>query len=107
MKFLKKDDVVFQDLGLGVSRKILVHNDELMMVEVHFEKGAVGSVHAHPHQQMSYILSGLFAFENDGETRTVGQGDSLLFSSGVKHGVVCLQEGTVLDIFTPTRKDFL
>lgn len=107
MKFLKNSGVLLQDLGQGVKRKVLIHNDDLMMVEVHFQKGAVGSVHAHTHQQMTYILSGVFEFENDGEKQIVEQGDSLLFVSGVNHGTVCKESGVLLDIFNPTRSDFL
>ncbi|MDY0290120.1 MAG: cupin domain-containing protein [Sphaerochaeta sp.] len=107
MKFMMKQESVPQDMAQGVKRRVLVHNEDLMMVEVHFEKGSVGALHSHPHQQMSYILSGSFEFENDGETRSLGQGDSVLLASGVEHGVLCTEEGTVLDIFTPERKDFL
>lgn len=91
----------------GIKRKVLVHNEDLMMVEVSFEKGAIAALHAHPHQQMSYILSGSFEFENDGEKRSLGKGDSVLLASGAKHGVLCTEEGMVLDVFTPERKDFL
>ncbi len=107
MKFLKTSNALLQDMGQGVKRKILVHNDDLMMVEVHFQKGAVGSVHSHTHQQMTYILSGVFEFENDGEKQIVEQGDSLLFASGVTHGTVCKENGVLLDVFTPTRTDFI
>ena len=107
MKFKMQSETISQNMAQGVNRKVLVHNEALMMVEVSFEKGAVATLHSHPHQQMSYILSGSFAFENDGETRTLGQGDSVLLASGVKHGVLCTEAGMVLDVFTPERKDFL
>ena len=44
---------VFQDLGGGVKRKILAYGESLMQVEVHFEKGAVGAMHSHPHTQLT------------------------------------------------------
>ncbi len=94
-------------MAQGVNRRVLVHNEDLMMVEVSFEKGAVATLHSHPHQQMSYILSGCFEFENDGKKRSLGQGDSVLLASGVKHGVLCTEKGKVLDVFNPERKDFL
>ena len=107
MKFTMHSETTAQDMAKGVQRRILVHNEDLMMVEVHFEKGAIGAMHSHPHQQMSYILSGSFEFENDGEKKLLGKGDSVLLASGVQHGVLCTEEGTVLDVFTPERKDFL
>ena len=43
----------------GVERKILAYTDELMCVENHFKKGAVGALHHHPHTQITYVVSGL------------------------------------------------
>ena len=69
--FVFNDDVKLTDLGGGVSRKILSYNDELMSVEVHFEKGAVGAMHTHPHTQISYVLEGKFEATIDGETKII------------------------------------
>ena len=46
-----------------VKRKILAYSDELMCVENHFETGGVGSLHHHPHTQITYVVSGVFEFE--------------------------------------------
>ena len=35
------NEIPLTDLGGGVSRKVLSHTDEMMIVEVHFEKGSV------------------------------------------------------------------
>lgn len=91
----------------GVVRRILAYTDGLMCVENSFEVGAVGALHSHPHTQITYVLSGAFAFEIDGETRTVHAGDTLLKENGVIHGCRCLEAGKLLDIFTPMREDFL
>lgn len=107
MKFMMHTETIAQDMAQGVKRRVLVHNDDLMMVEVHFDKGAEAALHFHHHQQMSYILSGSFEFENDGEKRILSQGDSVLLQSGAKHGVLCIEGGMVLDVFSPERKDFL
>ena len=44
--------------GEGVKRKILAYADEMMCVENHFEKGAIGALHHHPHTQITYVVSG-------------------------------------------------
>ncbi len=100
-------DTLPQDQGNGVVRRILAYNDGLMCVENKFEKGAVGALHSHPHTQITYIVSGVFAFTIDGETRTVRKGDTLLKEDGVVHGCTCLEEGILLDIFNPMREDFV
>ena len=100
-------DVPLQDLGGGVSRKVLAHDKEMMIVEVHFEKDGVGAIHTHPHVQCTYVKSGSFRFTINGETTIVNEGDSIAFPSHIPHGTVCLQAGTLVDIFTPQRDDFL
>lgn len=96
-----------QDQGNGVVRRVLAYSDDLMCVENHFEKGAVGALHHHPHTQITYVVSGRFLFEIDGEKHEVGRGDTLLKTNGVEHGCVCLEEGILLDIFSPFREDFV
>ena len=91
----------------GVTRRVLAYNGGLMCVEHTFEKGAVGAMHSHPHTQITYVVSGEFAFTIAGETRTVRAGDTLLKEDGVEHGCVCLEAGVLLDIFTPMREDFI
>lgn len=105
--FVKNDDVVLNDLGGGVSRKILAYDENLMSVEVRFEKGAVGAIHTHPHTQISYVLDGCFEATIGNETKIIKKGDTYITPPDAPHGVVCLEAGALLDIFTPMRKDFI
>jgi quercetin dioxygenase-like cupin family protein len=92
----------------GVTRKMLGHGGSMMMVEVTFKKDAVGSMHSHPHEQVSYIIEGSFEFNLNGDIRTVAKGDSIYIPSDTLHGVKALEENSViLDVFTPQREDFL
>ncbi len=100
-------DVELENTAEGVNRKILAYTDELMCVENHFEKGAIGALHHHPHTQITYVVSGQFEFEVGGEKKIVNPGDALLKRDGVEHGCVCLKEGILLDIFSPMREDFV
>ena len=80
-------DALPQPAGAGVTRRVLAYTDGLMCVENTFEKGAVGALHHHPHTQITYVVSGAFAFTVDGVTRTVHAGDTILKEDGVEHGV--------------------
>ena len=100
-------DTVLQDLGGGNTRRILAWNEQLMAVEVGFDKGTVGAVHTHPHTQCSYVLSGRFSYSVEGEETILEQGDSIIVPAGLPHGTVCLEPGMLLDVFTPCREDFL
>lgn len=100
-------DTLLQDLGSGTARRVLSFNEQLMAVEVSFETGAEGAVHTHPHVQCSYVLSGRFRYSVEGESALLEPGDSIVVPGGLPHGTVCLEAGTLLDVFTPCREDFL
>ena len=101
------DGTEAQSGGENVVRRVLAYCEGLMCVENTFKKGAVGKLHSHPHTQITYVVSGEFAFTIDGETKTVRAGDTMLKQDGVVHGCECLEAGILLDIFTPMRKDFI
>ena len=100
-------DIEGENCAPGVCRRVLSFTDEVMCVENRFEKGAVGSLHSHPHTQITYVVSGAFEFEIAGEKKVVRAGDSMLKKDSVVHGCVCLEEGILLDIFSPMREDFV
>jgi len=91
----------------GVLRKVLAYCDTLMCVEHHFEAGAEGAMHSHPHTQITYIAEGRFRFTIGDETKEVTKGDTLCKQNGVIHGCVCLEKGILVDFFHPMREDFV
>ena len=107
MNAVKNSTIPWMDLGGGVQRKVLAHTDDGMVVEVQFETGAVGAAHSHPHVQCTYVLSGTFVFTVGGKDIEVSAGDTLAFERGEIHGALCKAAGTVIDIFSPMREDFL
>jgi len=105
--FLFEKDIPWEPAGEGVTRQILGFNDSIMMVKVKFEKGAVGSLHHHPHTQCTYVASGRFEFTIDGVKKTVSAGDALFKQPDIVHGCICLEAGVLIDCFSPKRDDFL
>ena len=100
-------DILLEEAGSGVQRKILSYTPQIMIVEVHFQEGGIGTLHTHPHEQMTYIRSGRFRFTIDGKTVEVSEGDTISFPSAIPHGTLCLEAGILLDIFHPMREDFI
>ncbi|GHV35295.1 cupin [Synergistales bacterium] len=101
------DDIDSEAGGEKVKRKVLAYSKDLMCVENHFETGSRGKLHSHPHTQITYVVDGVFKFTIDGETKVVKKGDTMLKTDGVEHGCECVETGTLLDIFTPMREDFV
>ena len=94
--------------GDGVTRQVLADHADLMVVAFRFDAiGAIGALHDHPHIQSTYVERGRFRFTIGEESRDVGPGDSFVIPSGITHGCVCLEPGTLVDCFAPRREDFL
>ncbi len=105
--FIAANDIAWEKVDAGVERKVLGHDDEVMMVCVRFEQGAIGSLHHHVHRQISYIESGRFEITIDGNMQELKQGDCFFVAPNLVHGVKAIEAGTLVDIFAPARKDFL
>lgn len=101
-------EVEIENIGKGVTRKVLSYDKNLMAVEVHFKKGAVGEKHKHPHEQIGYVVKGSIEYYEEGEEkRVLVKGDSYYVEPEKIHGVVALDETLLLDIFTPIREEFV
>ena len=85
----------------GLSRKIGAHNDNLMIVEVHFDAGTTAPLHHHVHEQITYVMSGKFEFTVGDKIYVVGAGDSLYNQPNIEHGATCLEASTLLEFSTP------
>jgi quercetin dioxygenase-like cupin family protein len=105
--FVHGSRLEWESVGEGIDRMILGHDDGLMLVRVRFLKGSVGAIHRHPHRQVSYVESGSFEVEIDGEKSVLVAGDSFFVPPELDHGAVALEDGVLLDVFAPAREDFI
>jgi quercetin dioxygenase-like cupin family protein len=105
--FIENRDIPWEVTAPGMKRKIMAWDEKLMMVKVEFEKGAVGTLHQHHHSQITHIESGIFEVEIGKEKRILTTGDAFYIPPNVIHGAVCLEAGTLIDIFSPMREDFV
>ncbi len=105
--FYFQSDAVYKEIREGVERSVRVYTEDLMLCELHFKAGEKGKLHQHPNTQITYIVKGVFEVEVNGEKRIAKEGDAILARPNVLHGCSCIEEGILLDIFTPMRKDFV
>lgn len=104
----KYTDVPHVQLDDGIQRRVLNRGGGLMLVEFQFEGTPELPPHAHPHEQIGYILAGDFEVICGDDKTTCGAGDSYYVPPNVEHGVRLLSDkGAILDTFTPQREDFL
>lgn len=105
--FIEAHTKAWEPAGDGIRRKVMGYDERIMLVQVEFQKGAVGAVHHHPHTQVTHVDRGVFEVEIGGEKKVLKEGDVFLAPSNVPHGVVCLESGVLIDVFTPMREDFI
>ncbi len=110
MPFVFAADTTPTSPAPGRSR-YLAHTSHLMLVVFDFDDGPAAQPdppHAHPHEQVSYVVEGEVLFFLDGQSAHLKPGDMVTIPAGVPH---CLQPLTaharLIDAFTPIREDFL
>lgn len=91
----------------GLTRRVLAYNDKLFLAEHEMEKGWVGSVHSHPHDQIVYIVRGHLQVTCEERTFDVRTGDTFVVRGGMEHGAKALEASLVIDVFTPCREDYI
>jgi len=100
-------DAAFFSPEPGLERRILAHNPNMMLVEHRMASDWVGTRHAHPHDQLVYLVRGKLRFSCGEEEFVASAGDSFVVKGGVEHSARALEAAVVLDVFTPCREDYL
>jgi Uncharacterized conserved protein, contains double-stranded beta-helix domain len=105
MKLYHYEDAPFTPQGETVGNKVQ-HTDCMSLVTWRFSKGHIGAMHAHPQEQVSYVLQGLVEFKTNTGSLVAKAGDQVLFAGHEAHGSTALEDSVVLDIFSSVREDF-
>jgi quercetin dioxygenase-like cupin family protein len=104
---VKGADVESREAFPNLTRRVLAHNEDLMLVEHVMAKGSVFPLHSHPHVQLAYLVSGhIKVVAGDQEFEARG-GDSFVVRGDVEHQVHAIEESVALDLFTPVREDYV
>lgn len=104
---IRADDPIAFSPEPGLERRILAHNENMMLVEHRMQLGWEGTRHSHPHDQLVYVISGHLRFACGDERFEGKAGDSFILRGGVEHQAWALEPSVVLDVFTPYREDYL
>jgi quercetin dioxygenase-like cupin family protein len=105
--FIENANIQWEQVDNGVRRKIMAYDPNLMVVKVDFEKGGIGIVHKHFHSQITHVESGVFEIEIANDKKVLKSGDAFYIPPNVMHGAICLEPGTLIDVFSPMREDFI
>lgn len=105
--FIESKDYKWEKIDENLERAIIGYDNALMQTIVKFKKGGIGYLHQHIHSQVAFIVKGSFEVQIEEEKKILHSGDTFFIPSHKMHGVVCLEEGILVESFSPIRKDFL
>jgi len=106
-EFQFEQEIPWEDVGNGITRQVYGYDDQIMLVKAKFVQGGVGQLHSHYHSQVTYVDSGVFEMTIGDEKKIIRKGDGYYVPPHVVHGCVCIEEGMLIDVFSPHREDFL
>ena len=106
-QFQFANDIPWEDAGNGIQRQVFGYDDKVMLVKAKFEKGGIGLLHQHPHSQVTDVDSGVFEATIGDTKKIIKKGDGYYVPPNILHGCVCIEEGMLIDAFSPLREDFL
>lgn len=90
----------------GIAQKTLVYGDNTLMVEFRLKRGANLPLHAHPHEQTGYLVSGHIKLTIGDNTHDVLPGDSWCIQGNAPHGAESLEDSVAIEVFAPVREDY-
>ena len=106
MPFATLASLPVKEIFGGTIRGHYAHLDKMTIGEVVLAPGIVLPMHQHPHEQITYVLSGRFEFTVGDQTTVLSAGMTALIPGGVLHGGKTLTACRLIDVFSPVREDY-
>ena len=97
----------WQEINELVRRKIFAPGETIMSMLVEFKQGGFGPEHAHPHEQLGFVISGRIEVKLAGVVHQVAAGEQIYIPGNQPHSVLALEDTKLLETFTPLREDLM
>ena len=104
MPFLITSQIPKRELFPGITAA-LIHTENVTIAHVQIVKGAIVPEHSHVHEQIINVIEGTFEFTMGSETKTVSAGHVAVVPSNIKHSLISVTGGKIIDVFYPVRED--
>jgi quercetin dioxygenase-like cupin family protein len=78
----------------------------MMICQFNLDSGVEIPEHAHPHEQVGYVVLGKIRITICGQSFELGQGDCYRALSEERHSAIALEASVVVDTFSPPREDY-
>lgn len=88
-----------------------IHGDQAMLSRIVLQKGCIVPEHAHPHEQIAFLVEGRLRFVlgegGAAETYILNPGEVLVIPGNVPHSAEALEDSVNFDLFAPPREDWI
>lgn len=109
-KIVVKKDAAMKRTFKGVNLDSLAVGEQSMVTKMNYVKGNFATIHSHPNEQCGYVISGRYHLIVESEPKIdviLTAGDSYAITGNTPHSFEVLDDGEVVDVFTPPREDYL
>jgi quercetin dioxygenase-like cupin family protein len=93
------------EASAGVARQI-AHGAAMTVALVAVKAGARIPAHAHPNEQISFVIAGVFDMTVGDETRRLAPGGLAIIPANAPHAGHAVADCAIVEVFTPRREDF-
>ncbi len=111
MEVIKNEENYQQISDSPLIKRKVVHLDHLMVTVIEFLDGPMNAPdlpHSHPHEQITYVASGILKLFIEDREFLLKEGDVFKVESNLKHCIQTLSPYVkLIDSFSPIREDFL
>lgn len=88
------------------ARARCIHSEHMTLAHWEFEAGVPLPEHAHPHEQITNILDGVFELTIEGVPHRLEAGMVAVVPPNARHSGKSLTHCRLFDVFYPVREDF-
>jgi quercetin dioxygenase-like cupin family protein len=103
---VKKENAVKKQF-FGVDFEVLAVGKASMVTKMHYKESDSVPFHKHPNEQNGYVISGRYKLISDRKEYLLHKGDSYSIPADTEHSIEIYESGSVIDVFTPVRNDYL
>ena len=105
--FEKRSESGYRQAAAGIEQKTLAYGAATLMVEFRLKGGALLPLHAHPHEQIGYLVTGRLRLIIGDQENEVLPGDSWCIPGGQPHRAEIIEDSVAVEVFSPVREEYL
>ena len=98
-------DIDVKEIAPGFFSK-LIHANGNTVNFIEVKAGCAVPLHQHVHQQMSFVLDGVFELSINGISQQLDKNSYAIIPSNTMHSGIAITDCRLIDIFNPEREDY-